>query len=454
MNVSVYTLGCKLNQCESEAIADAFSKQGFNLVDSGTPAELYIVNTCTVTSKAEQKARRMIRKYATEGQEPVVVVTGCYAQMEQSEIERLHERVVVVSLDNKSALLHFPTYLAQRMLAGFSVLDAAREFADGFKKTLDSHTVASPFDYDAATFSHHCRAFLKIQDGCDNACAYCRVTLARGDAVSLDRDEAIRRSLVLEQEGFTEIVLAGVNINAYRSHGEGLEGLLRELLAALGPDMRIRLSSMEPDRLDDKLIDLFADRRIQPHFHIPVQSGSDVVLKRVDRHYNVQSLVDLVARLRVVKDDPFIAADVITGLPSETDGEFEKTVRFLKEQDFSQLHVFPYSPRPKTALYDAKDRITESLRDKRAQVLGNLSAIQLRKYMDRQVGKHLEAVLEEHKDGVWWALTGNYLKIRVLDVPSGMKPGQRLEVILERDMKTPAFPVARYEKKGIGQTPE
>jgi threonylcarbamoyladenosine tRNA methylthiotransferase MtaB len=443
MNVFVYTLGCKLNQCESEAIADAFGKEGFTVVGSDQQAELYVVNTCTVTSKAEQKARRMIRKFSYEPQSPIVLVTGCYAQMEQDVLRALGDRVVVVPLENKSSLLGLPRVLANRLVAGVDALEVVRGFASSCIEASAS-SESSPFDYDAATFSYHCRAFLKIQDGCDNSCAYCRVTLARGDAISLQRDEVVRRSLALEQEGYAEIVLTGVNISAYWSEGEGLGGLLRTLLAALGPDIRIRLSSLEPDRLDEELIARFADPRIQPHFHIPVQSASDVVLKRVGRHYDVQRMIEVIARIRAVKDDPFLAADVITGLPSETDGEFEKTVRFFREQEFSQLHVFPYSPRPQTPLFDATDRIPESLRDQRAAVLRNLSAIQLRRYTARQIGKSLEVVLEDRKDGNWTGLSGNYLKVQVLGTPSDARHGQRLVVVLEQDARNPNLTIARY----------
>jgi threonylcarbamoyladenosine tRNA methylthiotransferase MtaB len=442
MRVYVYTLGCKLNQCESEAIADAFGKEGFTLVQPGESADLYVVNTCTVTSKAEQKARRMIRKYATEEQSPVVLVTGCYAQMERSALESLSDKVVVVTLDEKSSLLSLPAYLANRMVGNVPVLESIREYALNHH-ALPDRPASSPFDYEAATFSFHCRAFLKIQDGCDNSCAYCRVTIARGDAVSLERTEVLRRCLSLEKDGFSEIVLTGVNISAYSSDGEGLGGLVRVLLENLGSTMRLRLSSLEPDRLDDELIELFSDPRIQPHFHIPVQSASNVVLERVGRHYDVQRMRDVVSKIRKAKDDPFLAADIITGLPSETDEEFQATVRFLLEQDFSQLHVFPYSPRPGTPLAGARDRVTEAVRDQRAAILRNLSLVQYRKYVERQIGRNLEVILEEQKEGFWTGLTGNYLKVRVFGVPQEAKHGQRLSILLERDALGKGSAIAR-----------
>ena len=449
MRVFIYTLGCKLNQCESEAIADAFAKEGFEIVRTDDAADLCIVNTCTVTGKAEQKARRMIRKYAAQEQQPVVLVTGCYAQLEKDALQDLSERVVVVSLEEKPSLLGLPNMLANHLVADLDLLQSVRKFVTQSGEIKVS-TASSPFDYDAATFSFHSRAFLKIQDGCDNSCAYCRVTIARGNAVSLELGEVVKRALVLEQDGFKEIVLTGVNISAYRSGDTSLAGLLDSLLERLGPDIRVRLSSLEPDRLDSRLLDMFADPRIQPHFHIPIQSGSNHVLQRVNRHYDVSRMQQAVARLRQVKDDPFIAADIITGLPGETDGEFEKTVDFLKSMDISQLHVFPFSPRPLTALYTAKDKVPESVRDERAKYLRDLSAIHFRRYLNRQIGKVVELIVEEQKGGVWSGLTGNYLKVKVLDTPSWLSRGSLVSVRLERDART-GMPVGRFLET---QTPE
>ena len=174
--------------------------------------------------------------------------------------------------------------------------------------------------------------------------------------------------------------------HAYRSNDVDLAGIAGLLLDRLGPAMRIRLSSLEPDRLDPQLIELFADVRIQPHFHLPVQSGSNAVLRRVDRHYDVERLVEAVGALRKVKGDPFIAADMITGLPGETDEEFERSLELVKALDFSQLHVFPFSPRPRTALYEARDRVSERVRDERAKMLPEPIGRHLRRYMERQVG--------------------------------------------------------------------
>ncbi len=459
MNICVYTLGCRLNQCESEAIADAFAKRGFAIVPDGEPADLYIVNTCTVTSKAEQKARRMIRKYACEPQAPTVVVTGCYAQLDSDELAALDGRVVVIPLDRKANMLDLPGYVSARLLEGFSLLEACRAFAGLDGEALASLHVGasvvnddptsseiSPFDYDAATFSYHCRAYLKIQDGCDNSCAFCRVHVARGAAVSLDSPEVIRRALALERQGFHEIVLTGVNLTMYDHRGEGLGGLLRQLLAVLGTDIRIRLSSLEPDHVDDLLLEQLADFRMQPHFHVPVQSASDIVLARVNRRYSVEHLSYVIERMRQVKDDPFIAADVITGLPAEGDAEFHDTYEFFVKNQFAQMHVFPFSPRPDTPLFHAKDRVPESVRDERAATLRTLSNRLHDDYVRRQRGRRLEVILEQRKKGTWYGLTGNYLKVRVLDVPPQAVAGDLLPVVMEPGRDEVVIPSVRVAR--------
>lgn len=415
MNVCVYTLGCRLNQCESEAIADSFAQEGFTIVEEQNTADLYVVNTCTVTSKAEQKARRMIRKFAAQAP---TLATGCYAQVNEKELTELSDNVIVVPLEKKAHLLKLAKHLKAGIVGGMDIKAGCLSFSDG---------KASVFDYDAASFSYHSRAYLKVQDGCDNSCAYCRVHIARGKAVSLQADQVIERALALEQAGFQEIMLTGVNLTMYDHQGDGLGGLLEKLLAKLSDSVRIRLSSMEPDHIDDRLLDVLTDKRMQPHFHIPVQTGSDRLLKKVDRHYTVSELSAILDRLRRVKNDPFLAADIITGLPSERDEDFAETRRFIIDQQFSFLHVFPFSPRPDTPLYKARDRVAESVRDERALELRNLSEQLHHAYRLRQVGGGAEVILQNRKGGHWYGLSGNYLDVKVLSSPAFAREGMLIK---------------------------
>ena len=411
MNVCVYTLGCRLNQCESEGIADAFAVEGFSIVKDKEIADIYIVNTCTVTSKAEQKARRMIRKFAQIG---ICVVTGCYAQLNAEEIKTLAQNIIVVPLSKKAHLLKLPKHINTALQSGMNLLSSINTFVD---------EDASVFDYAAASFSYHNRAYLKVQDGCDNNCSYCRVHIARGKAVSLDSDIVVERALELEKQGFSEIMLTGVNLTMYDHENDGLGGLIEKLLKALGPNIRLRLSSLEADHVDDRLLNTLKDNRMQPHFHIPVQSANDLVLKRVNRKYDKSHLIYIVNRLKEIKDDPFIAADIIAGLPGEGEEQYRETYEFLQEYGFTQLHVFPYSPRPDTDLFEAKDKVPEYLRDERAKELRDLSTQLYKSYLKRQLNKECEVVLQKRKNGEFKGVTGNYIDVIVKNTPPFAAPG-------------------------------
>ncbi|MCR4677080.1 MAG: tRNA (N(6)-L-threonylcarbamoyladenosine(37)-C(2))-methylthiotransferase MtaB [Sphaerochaetaceae bacterium] len=416
MNLFVYTLGCRVNQCESEAVAQAFVKSSDNVVKDYRDADLIIVNTCTVTAKAEQKARRMIRLFSRTAP---VLVSGCYAVKGSHGLEELGEKVVVLPLERKAELLRLPEFLAGKS----DIYEAVNDFCS--ESRVKDYSV---FDFSAADFAYHSRSYLKIQDGCDNNCGYCRVHIARGPSKSLDAESVIRRALEIEKHGYHEIVLTGVNLTMYDHEGKGLGGLLEKLLPRLGQDIRIRLSSMEPDHVDDRLLDQMSDFRMQPHFHIPVQSASDKVLKRVGRTYESSYLDYIIGRLREVKDDPFLGCDVITGLPGEGDEEFEMTRSFLERNRFSAVHVFPFSPRPETPLFDARDRVPEYIRDERAAILRKLSEESKASYARAQEGKILEAILEEKTRGQWYATTGNYLRVHVQEAGEEVKCGDLIRV--------------------------
>ena len=423
MKVFIYTLGCRVNQCESEAIAESFAKQGNEVLKTHEGSDLIIVNTCTVTSKAEQKARREIRLFSKTAP---VLVTGCYAQVNPSEIEGLADNVVVLPLLRKPELLGLASFLDGNK--ELEVLSAVKEFS---KERREGY--GALFDFAPSQFSYHSRSYLKIQDGCDNNCGFCRVHIARGPSSSLDADLVVKRALEIEAKGYHEIVLTGVNLTMYDHTGRGLGGLLEKLLAAVGPDMRFRLSSLEPDHIDDLLLEQLRDGRMQPYFHIPIQSAADKVIKRINRTYDSSHLEYVISKLREIKDDPFLACDIITGLPGEGEEEFEITRSFLERHGFALMHVFPFSPRPDTALYRAKDRVPENIRDDRALILRNLSAELNRAYVERQVGKEGEIILEGRRTGRWHGITGNYLKLDVLGVPDRADVGDlfRVKVLSE-----------------------
>lgn len=401
MTVGEYTLGCRLNQTESEAMIDSFLSYGFSL-SSPLSADIVIVNTCTVTSKAEQKARREIRKIAENAK--VILVTGCYAEVNEKEVLSLSDKIIIFTLDEKSSILDIPKYIVENSVGE----DELFSFISTFPKKGGDR-----FRFDSNTFSFHSRAFLKIQDGCDNSCAYCRTSIARGKGVSLDEDEVVRRAKALEEKGFHEIVLTGVNLASYNDRGTNIGKLCSKLLSSLSDDIRIRFSSLEAEYVDETFLSLVSDERIFPHFHLPLQSASERLLAYVDRKYSMDHLKMVIERMRKEKDDPFIAVDLIAGLPSESEKDFDITLSFLREYDISSFHVFPYSPREGTKLFSDKNRLPERIRDERALILRKLGEENYRRYVERNIGKTLEAIIEEKKKDALSATTGNYLKVRI-----------------------------------------
>jgi threonylcarbamoyladenosine tRNA methylthiotransferase MtaB len=455
VSVSVYTLGCKLNQLESESIVDAFRHEGFRIApweeknqyteeNSPDVVSILIVNTCTVTSKAEQKARRVIRKALRDHPLAVVIVTGCYAQLEGNTIAALametdcyHEnRLFVVGGSQKDLLLDLPRFLVKEL----GTLEAHTRSTTSDISTIESNIPAlisrwlqdrgkqaavypaqeqhnERFRFNPKDFSFHSRAFLKIQDGCNHRCSYCRVRLARGPSVSLGHEQILSILKSLEAKGYGEAILTGVNISQYQYNGlyptrvMHLSGLLDYLLAETSY-IRLRLSSLEPDGITQDLVTVLAHPRIRPHFHLSIQSGSPLILEKMRRQYSPEDIEQGVRQLRVVKDDPFLACDIITGFPGETDEAFERTYELCRTIGFAWIHAFPYSPRPGTAAYTFKEFVSEReacLRADRLLVLGRECRQQ---YIRRWIGKTVEATVEATIQPPFvTVVSDNYLKL-------------------------------------------
>ncbi len=446
LSVAFHTLGCKLNQLETESIAEAFRTAGFKTVPWGDRADIHIVNTCTVTSKAEQKARRVIRKALKDDPSACVVATGCYAQLDPASVAAIasaldgaaagekpgaaadRRRLLVVSGDDKSALLDLPRFLADAVCSSAelpSVLDEWSALKSGRRSDPDR------FRFDANDFAFHSRASLKIQDGCDNACSYCRVRLARGRSVSLDAAEALRRLRELEERGYGEAVLTGINVSQYRGREEAagdpldFPGLLRFLLAGTRR-ISLRISSTEPDAVTPDFADAVSDPRVRPHFHLSVQSLCDATLGRMRRRYAASRVELAVARLRAAKDDPFLACDVIAGFPGETDAEFEETYGNLCRLGFAWIHAFPFSPRPGTEAVSLPGHVREGLIMERVERLLALGRAAHAAYAGRWTGREVLAIAEAApppKRGTSCvALSENYLRLSIPLEPEANAP--------------------------------
>jgi threonylcarbamoyladenosine tRNA methylthiotransferase MtaB len=409
--VAFHTFGCKLNQFETEALASSFTASGYSLVPADQEADVYVINTCTVTSRADHKARTMIRGIARRCPSAPIFVTGCSAETEESALSELAGNVRVVPQSEKSRLLDLPRALAE-------ALDAGVVSTDRLLALVPTGASTDPFALMASEFSFHTRAFLKIQDGCDCRCAYCRVPLARGGSVSLGLEEVLTRAAALESQGRREIVLTGVNISAWRASGTTLPGLLREVLRCTSR-ARIRLTSLEPESLSAELVEVLAEPRICPHFHVPVQSGSDSVLARMKRRYNAGAVFDGIRRLRDARDDPFVAADILVGFPGETREDFHQTSDMVRRLEFAGLHVFPFSPRPGTIAAVMQPVIPERIRRERARELAALAQVFGAAYARRWVGREVEVLLEGRSGARPHGVSANYLKVLVNGVPRG-----------------------------------
>ena len=432
----MYTLGCKLNQLESEAIADSFRTAGFSLVPWGTTLEgqgILIINTCTVTSKADQKARRTIRKALRENPLSCVIVAGCYAQLDPGDIASLDDEFAAEGCTtatrsrrlfvqgNKGALLKLPGYL----------LGAAGDLAGALESWLCGERGDSPFDFRPGEFAFHSRGYLKIQDGCDGACTYCRVRLARGPSVSLDREAALTELLAYEARGCAELMITGVNISQYRHLDCGLAGLVEYLLEG-STTIALRLSSLEPEAVDERLASALAHPRVRPHFHLCVQSGSAAVLQKMGRVYDPRRAEEAAALLRSAKDNPFLACDIIAGFPGETDTDFAQTLALCEKIGCAWIHAFPFSARPGTEAVTFSGKVHEHDVTRRVEALTSLALRGRRDYAQTWLGRELSAVVEKGKtaqQGQCRAVSENYLKFIVNYSDDPPPPGSILRCI-------------------------
>jgi threonylcarbamoyladenosine tRNA methylthiotransferase MtaB len=456
VSLALFTLGCKLNQLESESIAEAFKIAGFRVVPWGEDADVLVINTCTVTSRAEQKARRLIRKALRDKPSACLIVTGCYAQMDAKALVALEgeaktsvlpggegggsspafpKRLFVVPGADKNGLLDLPRYIGCARdfsgAPGSSHPDLPALLAEWQERRGEAEG-AGVFRFNPADFSFHSRAFLKIQDGCDHRCSYCRVSLARGKSLSLDGETVLTRLRALEKRGLGEAVLTGVNLNQYRmpeapcSAGQAdLWGLL-ELLIRGTERIALRLSSIEPEGLaegPDSSLAILAHPRIRPHFHLSVQSGSRGILERMRRRYTPEDIEQWVGRLRRLKEDPFLACDIITGFPGETAGEFEKTYELCRRVGFAWIHPFPYSRRPGTEAFSFSNPVSEGEAVSRVEALLSLARQGRAEYARRWLGKTVEAIAEAPKEASPYtaAVSENYLKL-LLPLPQKGAP--------------------------------
>ena len=414
---SYITLGCKLNYAETSTYERNFIKAGYESVPWNSKADLYIINTCSVTEHADRKSRNIIRKIHRTAPEATIVVTGCYAQLKRQEVEALEGVSLVFGADEKSSLV-------KRTL----------DLIDGKASAGPDENEYRTMPSDSATFAAYSsgeertRSFLKVQDGCDNFCAYCTVPFARGRSRSISIDTAVSEAEKIAAAGVKEIVLTGVNTGDFgRKSGESFLELLKRLNAVEGIE-RYRISSIEPNLLTEDIIDWIASgTKFQPHFHIPLQSGSDTILKDVGRKYTTEFFAEKIDYIRSkmnpkpgetypdgsLKPSVFFGIDVIAGLPGETDELFQETYDFLKNRIRPAfIHIFPYSRRAGTRSAMRKDQVQDCVKTKRVEMLEGLCRSLNEEFIESQKGVKEKVLFEEScTDGKMSGYTGNYIRV-------------------------------------------
>ncbi len=413
-SVSIHTLGCKLNYAESGAISGAFRARNFDVVPFGTPADVTVINTCSVTEEADRKCRQTIRRALRANPETFVVVTGCYAQLRPEEIGLIDGVVAVLGTHEKLRLFDFLDTFQKRDATQISVscIDGVDSFGPAFAA------------------GDRTRAFLKIQDGCDYVCSFCTIPGARGRSRSPSTDEIVRQAVEIAADGFREIVLSGVNIGLFgNDNGGSLLGLLQSLDQSGAVD-RFRISSIEPNLLTDEIIDFVAaSKRFVPHFHIPLQSGDDEILGRMRRRYRTRDYAERIERVRTALPEACIGADVIVGFPGETEDHFKRTKAFLADLAVSYLHVFTYSERPDTVAADGDrfhvtERVPGHVRKRRNRALRLLSERKRQEFYGQHLGSRRMVLWEElDTDGRLEGYTDNYIRVeRYVESGDGKLP--------------------------------
>jgi len=398
--VALHTLGCKLNYSETSSIGSQFLDRKFEVVDFQEAADVYVLNTCSVTESAERECRQIIRRALRQNPEAFIIVTGCYAQLRQEQIAKIDGVDAVLGSDEKFKLFSLIENFNKRELTCISVTPT---------ENLTEFGVAHSSDADNRT-----RAFLKIQDGCDYTCSFCTIPLARGASRSLAINNVLQEFKKLLSNGYKEIVLTGVNVGDYgKNFGTNLFNLLTELIK-IDSEFRIRISSIEPNLLSDEIIELAAhSEKLCKHFHIPLQSGSPRILKAMQRRYSLQDYDNLIYKVKKHLPDSAIGVDVIVGFPGETEEDFIHTHNFLRELPISYLHVFTYSERPDTKAISLPGTIDIQERKRRNNILRILSEKKRAIFYSEMIGTNQEVLFENaDRNGQMQGFTSNYIKFQ------------------------------------------
>lgn len=402
-SVAFYTLGCKLNFAETGTIGKQLTDHGFERAEFTDGADMYVINTCSVTDHADRKCKKVVAEALRHNPDAYIVVVGCYAQLKPVEISQIPGVDLVLGAAEKFNLMAHLGDLRKESEARVmnAPIKETRDFVPGFSE------------------GERTRAFVKVQDGCDYFCSFCTIPLARGSSRSANIADTLEKIKQVANGAVREIVLTGVNLGDFGvNHNEDFYGLIAEL-EKLETVERFRISSIEPNLLSDDIIEFVAgSRRFVPHFHIPLQSGSDEILSRMRRRYKTELYRSRIARILELMPHCAIGADVIVGFPGETEEEFLKTYQFLNELDVAYLHVFPYSERPNTTAKKMQGRVPQSIRHERVSMLRTLSEKKRQAFYRKHLGTTRSVLFEaEEKSGYMHGFTDNYIKVKAVYDP-------------------------------------
>lgn len=418
MRISFHTLGCKVNAYETEAIWELFQDLGYERVEFGECVDVCVINTCTVTNQGDAKSRKIIRQAIQHSKEAIVVVMGCFTQLKGDEVLAIPGVKIVLGTNHR----HFiPAYIEE------------------YRQTQTPLNKVSPLakqeEFEALQikdFAKHQRAFLKIQDGCNHFCSYCIIPYARGRVRSKAPNAVIQEAKALLDHHHKELILTGIHTGGY---GEDLEGydfadLLRDL-SHLEGDFRIRISSIEINELTDEVLSILQHEKFCPHLHIPLQSGSERILKRMNRKYTKAEYLAKITQIRSMFPSIAITTDVIVGFPSETETDFLEMMDFIQTVGFSELHVFPYSNRSGTVASQMPEQIDQTIKKERVSRLLALNDRLAKQYLQSQMGQDLDVIVETFQDGLLKGHTGNYLTVVFPGEASEVGSRQRVQLVKE-----------------------
>lgn len=426
MKVAFSTLGCRVNQYESEAMAEKFIREGYEVVDFSEIADVYVINTCTVTNMGDKKSRQIISKARRLNNNAIIAVVGCYSQMAPKEVSEIEGVDVVLGTRNKGDVVYYVNKARDE--------EKVQVHVEGVLKNKKFE------DLNIEEYQDKTRAFLKIQDGCNRFCTYCAIPYARGSVCSKEPRKVIDEVKKLASHGFKEVILSGIHTASYGLDLDGnitLIDLIEDIEKIHGIE-RVRIGSIEPAFFTNEVIEKIKGfKKLCPHFHLSLQSGCNTVLKRMNRRYTAEEYEHIVNILRDNIKDVSISTDVIVGFPGETEEEFNETYEFLKRIKLTKTHIFKYSPRKGTRAAEMKGQLDGKIKEERSKALIALNDINEENFIKKYINKNVKVLLEQEvkgKENIFEGYTENYIKVQV-EKPENIKSGYIIECKIEKAHK-------------------